>query len=211
MKKLFTLFALTFLTFSATAREVVVDLPINGEYYNSKTFKIKRLIKQQRPNLNLERARLDRVILRFKSKRSSDVTLTVGQDHQSEFIRGLRRAYDRRGGAERLEFFAPRNRQEQKGRWQLHVDSDFEYKIKKARAVVVVKDRVRPRPPRPAPGRHVQTCGYVRETVWGTDLEKYYRDGRGDTQAEALDRACQQAKQACKGDMSSFLEKCKRL
>lgn len=227
MKKLFTLFALTLLTLSAQAREVTVDLPIRGEYYSGQTFRLKAMIKQQNPRLDLSRARLERVDFMMKSRRDTDLTLYVGQDQSRQFVYGSRRNYDDRRGFENVTLFAPYSRGPgNEGRWQLSVDTRGEYKITRASVTFRIREDRRPAPrpnptprpnPRPRPDRDhdrdgvVQTCGYVRETAWGTDLQKYYRDARGDNRAEALARACEQAKRACRSDMSSFLEKCKQL
>lgn len=211
MKKLIALLALTFLTFSAFGREVVIDLPVNGEYMGNQTFFLKQMIQRERPRLDLDRARLEKVEFRFKSKRGADLTLRVGQDYTTESVRGYRNDYDRRGNADRIDIFAPRDRRNQQGAWQLQVSTMREFTIRNLTVTVQVRDVVRPEPPRPQPGRFIQTCGYVRETQWGHDLQKYYRDARGDSQAEAEARACEEAKNACRRDMSSFLERCKKL
>lgn len=62
--------------------------------------------------------------------------------------------------------------------------------------------------PGPGPSRWVGTCTVVLETIWGSDLQKFFGHARGRSKHEALTFAKQDAMRQCQAQNGHGLTKC---
>lgn len=131
-------------TFNASAQDTE-RFPIqmgNQQYRGESTIPLKRLMRSQYPNVNLDNFKLERVRLVAKSRQGrGQAKLVVGQWQSSnERVDGRPIDWDwnNRNSYDRIVFHNGARRGDNQGRWQLHMRGNF-----KVRRIVLVLKRKR--------------------------------------------------------------------
>ena len=187
---------------SAFAQGRQLEINFGGqEFRGQTTLRIKQELKRNYPNLNLDRAELERVILVAKSKQgNAQARLVVGRfDSRSEQIDGNPFDYNHNGSFNRIPFEAP-NRGN--GVWQIEMRGNVKVKkilvnvrMERNRRVTVTRE-----------------CGFVLETIWGKDIRKFRAQATGLQGSGVQALACQKAHKQCSAFSRDIpLTQCKKL
>jgi hypothetical protein len=182
-------------------RKVVVDIPMNGQkaIRGEKRIALKAKIKQERPDLDLTKADLKKVIVTAKTK-AGQGTVYVSEGHwnsREKVVDASPRAngFKKRGGFSDTVLRTPREMK--KVKWGLHTNGNF--KIKHIQVVFEMPKRL---------GGRMQTasCTYKLDTLFGESFGTYTEDGRGRGQRAAKRNACVKAKSTCEAQ-KKFMSK----
>lgn len=179
-------------TFAAPDKKIVIEMGQGGEHYRgSQTLPLKRMIKAQHPNINLDRFELlrTRVVGKSKAGRGTAI-LSVGQRQSYPvYLNGNRNDFHVNAPYtwDRHVIQNPKNNSN--GPWQIHLQGNI--KIKR---VVAVLERKNVRPPR----RVQASCLVKLETLWGSDIKKFRATSFGRNPHMAKQNACDEALRQCR-------------
>lgn len=210
MSKLITLIAMIFLTFSLFAKEVALDLPINGEFYGNKYFPLKKYIKDHYPRIDFFNATINEIEFEIQSRYQSIAIFKVGNDQENRHISALGRTYNSTQKFEKISFLGPLETTVQERDWSLEIKSPRQFRIHNMKVYLTVYHDYRSTP-YDRDELVEASCSYRRKLFLGNELDTYQVKAKSLTTRSAQMVACDRAERICKRNISSFLESCEKI
>lgn len=187
----------------AADKRVVIEMGQGGEHYRgAQTLPLKRLIKAQHPNINLDRFELLRVRVVGKSK-AGNGTASLSVGHQTShpvYLNGNRQDFNVNAPYTWDQHVIQNPKNNSNGTWQINLQGNI--KIKR---IVAVLEREITRPPR----RAEASCRVKLETLWGSDIKEFHATSFGRSPQQARANACSEAMRQCKNSrLHARITKC---